>query len=103
LIALKTLTGINTSNMTYKEKDSLQREKDIARVEHTLSVLKDYWLERPYLRLGQLVSNAFYVLPEYTNPELDVADIFYIPDNRLLEGLSKLTESERESKSKGTA
>jgi hypothetical protein len=89
--------------MTYEEKNKLQREKDIERVKEALIVLQAYWLERPYLRLGQLVMNAFHVLPEYTkNPEPETADVFYLPDNRLLEGLSKLVEQERESKSKRT-
>lgn len=89
--------------MTYAEKDKLQREKDIERVTEMLIVLRAYWLERPYLRLGQLVMNAFYVLPEYTkNPEPETADVFFLPDNRLMEGLSKLVEGERESTSKRT-
>lgn len=90
--------------MNYEEKNRLQREKDLERVNNTLIILKAYWLERPYLRLGQLVSNAFYVLPEYTkNPEPEIADIFFLPDSRLIEGLEKLIENERESTSKGIA
>lgn len=81
--------------MTHEEKNKLQREKDIVRVKETLDALSTYWLQRPYLRLGQLVSNAFYILPEYTkNPEPEIADVFFLPDSRLLEGLSKLVENE---------
>jgi hypothetical protein len=87
--------------MTYEEKNRIQREKDIERVKITLRALNDYWLQRPFLRLGQLVANAFYVLPEYTkNPEPEIADIFFLPDQRLVEGLSKLIEGEREPTSK---
>lgn len=90
--------------MNHEEKDKIQREKDTERVIHTLGVLTAYWLQRPYLRLGQIVSNAWHTLPEYTkNPEPEIADIFYLPDNRLTEGLSKLEDLERESTSKRTA
>lgn len=90
--------------MNHEEKDKIQREKDTERVIHTLGVLTAYWLQRPHLRLGQIVSNAWHTLPEYTkNPEPEIADIFYLPDNRLTEGLSKLEDLERESTSKRTA
>jgi hypothetical protein len=82
--------------MTYEEKHKLQHEKDTERVTHTLAALTAYWMQRPHLRLAQLVSNAWHTLPEYTqNPEPEISDIFYLPDDRLLVGLLKLEENER--------
>jgi hypothetical protein len=89
--------------VTHEEKYKLQQEKDTERVIHTIGFLTSYWLQRPYLRLGQLVSNAWHTLPEYTkNPEPEIADIYYLPDDRLVEGLLKLEDLERESTSKRT-
>lgn len=99
----KIQTGGKNKIMTYEEKYKLQQEKDLERVKHTLEALSAYWLQRPQLRLAQLVSNAWYTLPEHKrNPEPEISDIFYLTDDRLLAGLSKLEENERESTSKRT-
>lgn len=63
--------------------------------------LMRYWEERPYLRLCQIVSNAFRVHPSYKrNPEPDINDIYYMEDYKFFEGLELLEKNE--SKSKGT-
>jgi hypothetical protein len=84
----------------------MDEAKDLARVKSTLEILQEYWLQRPYLRLGQIVSNAWRVLPEYSrNPEPEINDIYYLPDNRITDGLSQLKELERlerERQSKGS-
>jgi hypothetical protein len=84
----------------------MDEAKDLERVKSTLEVLQEYWLQRPYLRLGQIVSNAWRVLPEYSrNPEPEINDIYYLPDNRITDGLSQLKELEkleRERQSKGS-
>lgn len=65
--------------------------------------LEKYWKDRPYLRLGQIVVNAFRTLSEYKkNPEPEISDIFYIPDSKLIEGLRNLENLESESKNKRT-
>lgn len=87
--------------MNYEEKLKLQKEKDAARVENTLLKLSEYWRARPHLRLGQIVTNAWTTLPEYTkNPEPETRDVFFLADDRLLAGISNLEKTERESTSK---
>ena len=80
--------------------------KDLSRVESTLAELRDYWLQRPYLRLGQIVSNAYRALPEHASaPASDVIrDVYYLADDRILAGLNNLKASEkleRERQGKG--
>jgi hypothetical protein len=87
--------------MSYSEKYKMQQEKDLARVKAMLESLSSYWMQRPYLRLGQIVSNAWRILPEYkSNPEPELSDIYYLNDDRLQEGLVKLESMESEPKSK---
>ena len=85
--------------MNYIEQNKLQHEKDLVRVKHTLEGLNTYWLQRPYLRLGQIVSNSWHSLPEYKqNPEPEIQDVFYMSDEKFLTGLQKLEDNERKSK-----
>lgn len=65
--------------------------------------LYDYWNNHKYLRLGQIVANAWRTLPEYrkTIDSEEICDIFYLPDERLLVGLENLrnlTDAQRECK-----
>ena len=70
-----------------------------ANQETTIKALLDYWSVRPYLRLGQIVSNAFRVHPDYKrNPEPEIQDIFYMSDKHFLEGLELLSKMCNESK-----
>ena len=85
--------------MTHEEKQAEQLGKDHKRIYDVLFALDRYWYRHPYLRLGQIVSNAWQVLPEYKrDPEPEIQDIFYMPDDRFLAGLQKLEENERNSK-----
>ena len=68
-------------------------------IENMLAKLKAYWLNRPYLRLAQIVSNAWHIHPTYKkNPEPAVEDVFYFEDKHFLESLELLSNNE----SKGT-
>lgn len=70
--------------------------------EQLLQQLLHYWDDHPYLRLGQLVVNAWRILPEYQkNPEPEISDLFYLENAKLLEGLEKLEEMAREHSHKG--
>lgn len=63
--------------------------------EAAAQALLDYWSVRPHLRLGQIVSNAFRMHPNYKrNPEPEIQDIFYMSDKHFLEGLELLKENE---------
>lgn len=62
--------------------------------EQVLQELQDYWKTRPELRLGQIVSNAFRVHPNYRrNPEPEIQDIFYMSNAHFLEGLKLLSNT----------
>ena len=62
-----------------------------------LERLRDYWYDRPYLRLSQIVSNAWYIHPDYEkNPEPEIQDVFYLTDEKFLEGLELLVKNESE-------
>ena len=68
-------------------------------VEAVLNALKSYWSARPYLRLAQIVSNAWCIHPTYKkNPEPGIEDVFYFQDKHFLESLELLAKNE----SKGT-
>jgi hypothetical protein len=59
--------------------------------EELLQQLLHYWENNPHLRLGQIVVNAWRVLPQYQkNPEPEISDLFYIENDKLLEGLKQL-------------
>jgi hypothetical protein len=79
--------------MTPKQvKEQLDRELQIAEVIHNLT---DYWEKHPYLRLCQIVTNAWHIHPDYKrNPEPDIQDIFYFTDSKFLDGLRLLDEDE---------
>ena len=67
--------------------------------EIVIQALLEYWKDRPYLRLGQIVSNAFRAHPSYKrNPEPEIQDVFYMPDKHFLEGLDLLAKMCNESK-----
>ena len=61
------------------------------KVEETLKALEEYWKERPYLRLGQIVYNAW-----RKNRRAETNDVFYMPDDTFLRGLQALAEEESE-------
>jgi len=65
------------------------------RITKLLSKLEEYWQARPYLRLAQIISNAWRTHPDYRkNPEPDIQDVFYFTDAKFLEGLELLTKDE---------
>lgn len=83
-----------------KEKDK-RAELNESR-DWTLYKLEEYWRNRPYLRLGQIISNAWQVHPDYKrNPEPEISDIFYFTNQKFIEGLRLLEENE--SKDQGSA
>lgn len=58
-------------------------------------MLLTIWQKHPYLRLCQIVSNAWHKHPDYRrNPEPDIQDIYYFTDTKLLEGLELLMQNE---------
>ena len=60
-----------------------------------LDALGEYWYARPYLRLSQIVSNAWQSHPDYKkNPEPDIQDVFYFTDSKFLESLEALAKNE---------
>ena len=70
-------------------------------VDYTLEKLREYWIKYPYLRLAQIVSNAWHKHPDYRrNPEPDIQDVFYFTDEKFLESLKLL---ENESKDQGSS
>ena len=61
---------------------------DLARIDDALAALRTVWAESPDLRVGQLLVNA-------VRPAEPCLEIFYIEDDVLLDGLSKLREQIR--------
>lgn len=59
------------------------------KVDETLKALAEYWKERPYLRLGQIVYNAWKVQSR------SESDVFYMSDDTFLKGLQLLGENEK--------
>ena len=79
----------------WAERRQAERE-----VKEALALLESYWLERPHLRLGQIIVNAFRCTPNYIrNPEPEFSDLFYVPDSVLLSELATLANLSNESKS----
>ena len=69
--------------------------KNLQDVDRVLARLREYWVERPYLRLAQIVSNAWQIHPDYKrNPEPEINDVFYFTNNKFIEGLELLKENE---------
>ena len=69
-----------------------------AAIDQTLEELRKYWRSRPYLRLAQIVSNAWQMHPDYKrDPEPDIKDIYYFTDSKFLEGLQLLIDNEPKS------
>ena len=69
--------------------------KNLQDVDRVLAKLREYWVERPYLRLAQIVSNAWQIHPDYKrNPEPEINDVFYFTNNKFIEGLELLKENE---------
>ena len=86
----------------YKQKAQEKLERDLENIDRTMAALHRYWLDRPHLRLGQIVSNAWRVHPDYKrNPEPEINDIYYLTDGKFREGLLELIENE--SKGSGPA
>jgi len=56
----------------------------------TLNALGKYWLARPELRLGQIISNAFRAGDNYREEK----DLFYSEDKEIIEGLKILVKNE---------
>jgi hypothetical protein len=59
------------------------------KVDETLKALEEYWRERPYLRLGQIVYNAWKVQSRAES------DVFYMSDDTFIKGLQLLGENEK--------
>jgi hypothetical protein len=56
-------------------------------LEETLKALETYWRARPYLRLGQILYNAWKIQPKAES------DVFYMSDNTFVKGLQLLSEN----------
>ena len=65
--------------------------RDINRIQPLLEKIESIWIKHPDLRLGQLISCAVN----------DSEDIFYIEDDKLLEGLDKFENKLKEKKYNG--
>lgn len=63
-------------------KQSKATTRDKERIEPFLEILKEYWLERPYLRFGQIVQEIKY--------ELGKHDIFYVEEDEIQKALIRL-------------
>jgi hypothetical protein len=61
-------------------------------IESVLSTIHAYWINRPHLRLGQIINNAMRVNGR------DDFDTYYYPDQNIVEGISKLVEKEQTMK-----
>ena len=59
------------------------------KVDETLKALEEYWRERPYLRLGQIVYNAWKIQHKAES------DVFYMSDDTFIKGLQLLGENEK--------
>lgn len=79
-----------------------ERTEEEALSHRVMLSLYEYWSNHKYLRLCQIISNAYRTLPESKPKSEDtINDIFYLPDERLLVGLEnlrKLTDAQRECK-----
>jgi hypothetical protein len=85
---------------TNKDTKLLDR---VIEIHHTMNVLSTYWVNNPHLRLGQILSNAWRIHPNYkNNPEPEINDIFYLADAKFLEGLKILEELKNTNESKGS-
>lgn len=81
--------------MNEKDKSHLAYLRARDNVDSMLEKLASYWARHPYLRLAQIVSNAWRAHPDYKrNPEPDIQDIFYLTDEKFLEGLAILEKNE---------
>lgn len=75
------------------------REECAADVEHTLDVLGKYWREHPFLRLGQIISNAWTLCDAFKrSPEPEIFDLFYVENAQLLEAIAQLEKQAGGSK-----
>lgn len=90
--------------MNNEYEAQLSRLRALANVDDMLEKLKSYWTSHPYLRLGQIVSNAWRIHPDYRkNPEPDIQDVFYLSDAKFIEGLKLLEKPADELQSKSAA
>jgi hypothetical protein len=82
---------------------SNSNKPDEHNVRKSLKILEDYWIQHPYLRLGQIIVNAFSRTESYKrNPEPDLDDLFYVSDELLLAVISHAIDLKNESKSSST-
>ena len=68
-------------------------------VDETIKVLADFWTKFPYLRLGQIVANAWTVHSK-NKPTID---LYYLKDSDFVEALNRLECMHNESKGQRTA
>lgn len=59
--------------------------RDPSRIDEILSAIREYWMKNPDLRLGQIIANSKRAYDGRLN-----CDPFYIEDDKLIEGLSRL-------------
>ena len=65
--------------------------RDPRRIDNLLNIIRVYWKKNPNMRLSQILSNAAYKA-QWINK-----DLFYLEDNKLFEGLTKLMVERDES------
>ena len=71
------------------------KEEQAEDVEVTLYKLGKYWRERPMLRLGQIISNAWTLCDAYKqSPEPEVTDLYYIENETLMNAVQQLAKQE---------
>jgi len=58
-----------------------------------LKALEEYWKERPYLRLGQIVYNAW-----HKQKKSESSDVFYMADADFIKAIEDLKLSEKYDK-----
>ena len=65
--------------------------RDPRRIDNLLNIIRVYWKKNPNMRLSQILSIAAYKA-QWINK-----DLFYLEDNKLFEGLTKLMVEGNES------
>lgn len=66
--------------------------RDASRIEPLLNELKEYWMNNPDLRLGQIVCNAGRTIGYY--------EPFYVEDDKILEVFKSWNSFKREQEEK---
>jgi len=71
------------------------KEEQAEEVEVMLYKLGKYWKARPWLRLGQIMSNAWGLCDAYKqSPEPEVSDLYYIENDKLVAAIDQLEKQE---------